>query len=221
MTHAFDLWRRGIEPSPAIESDLADLARGTDSYLLQTGAATEARAERAFEEGLAMVVGATLLVMALSAMSVRRLKRTADGLRIAELREQSDRRVRALIEHAPDVVVLVDRANGKISYASPSMTRVLGYGPDDLASWNWHRSSIPRINEASTGRSAGLSCRAVTVSGRRRGSGIATALGGTSRCRSATRKGTPTSTASWSTGATSRSGSNWSDRSRTRRAMIR
>ncbi|MBV8151376.1 MAG: PAS domain S-box protein, partial [Candidatus Eremiobacteraeota bacterium] len=44
---------------------------------------------------------------------------------------ESARRFRALIEHAYDAVLLVDR-NCTVLYASPSVERVLGYAPEEL-----------------------------------------------------------------------------------------
>jgi len=43
----------------------------------------------------------------------------------------SERRFRAVVQHASDVVTIAG-ADGTIVYTSPSMERVLGYGPDEL-----------------------------------------------------------------------------------------
>ena len=64
---------------------------------------------------------------------VWRLRRSAEAMRAVERREESDRRVRALIEHAPDVVVLLDRQTRKVTFASPSLARVLGHEPSVFA----------------------------------------------------------------------------------------
>lgn len=42
----------------------------------------------------------------------------------------SEKRFRALIENSSDITLLTNRA-GEIVYASPAMTRILGYGPDE------------------------------------------------------------------------------------------
>ncbi len=42
---------------------------------------------------------------------------------------------RALIEHSTDIIVLV-AADGLVSYASPSVTRILGYAPEDIVGLN-------------------------------------------------------------------------------------
>ncbi|MHB1310682.1 MAG: PAS domain S-box protein [Gemmatimonadaceae bacterium] len=50
----------------------------------------------------------------------------------AELaRDQSERRFRALIEHASDLIVVIDTA-GRITFASPSLERLGGFQPDEV-----------------------------------------------------------------------------------------
>ncbi|MGA9406553.1 MAG: PAS domain S-box protein, partial [Bacteroidota bacterium] len=46
-----------------------------------------------------------------------------------------EKRFRALIEESSDVVALIDR-EGNFSYVSPSITRILGYLPDELLGWS-------------------------------------------------------------------------------------
>lgn len=48
-----------------------------------------------------------------------------------KIRKRSDRSFRALIENSFDVIVL-QNAYGEIIYASPSITRILGYTPDEI-----------------------------------------------------------------------------------------
>jgi len=48
---------------------------------------------------------------------------------------ESERKFRALIEHASDTITILD-AEGGITYESPSLTRVLGYAPEDLVGEN-------------------------------------------------------------------------------------
>ena len=55
--------------------------------------------------------------------------------RAEEAARESAKRFRALIEHAFDVVLLLDRDYG-VSYASPSVERVLGYAPRELVGRN-------------------------------------------------------------------------------------
>ena len=46
-------------------------------------------------------------------------------------KEQAETRFRALIEHAADIVAIVD-ADGTVRYASPALKRILGYRPEEL-----------------------------------------------------------------------------------------
>src|SRR5271166_6454062 len=55
--------------------------------------------------------------------------------RAEEAARESAKRFRALIEHAFDVVLLLDRDCG-VLYASPSVERVLGYAPRELVGRN-------------------------------------------------------------------------------------
>lgn len=59
------------------------------------------------------------------ARDITERKTAAEKLLLAE------RRYRALIENAPDGIVLID-ATGKLTYASPSAQRIMGYGDADL-----------------------------------------------------------------------------------------
>jgi len=55
----------------------------------------------------------------------------ADRKRAEEELHLAEKRYRALIEYAPDGVVLID-VNGKFKYASPSVERIFGYTQEDL-----------------------------------------------------------------------------------------
>jgi PAS domain S-box-containing protein len=60
--------------------------------------------------------------------------RDVTARRLAEeaLRE-SEERYRALIENGHDIIVILDPQTGRIRYQSPSMERILGYAPGELA----------------------------------------------------------------------------------------
>ncbi|MFZ5856871.1 MAG: PAS domain S-box protein [Chloroflexota bacterium] len=60
-----------------------------------------------------------------TSLDITETKRAQENLRLAE------QRYRALIENAPDGIVLID-ANGKFQYASPSVERIFGYGQEDI-----------------------------------------------------------------------------------------
>jgi PAS domain S-box-containing protein/putative nucleotidyltransferase with HDIG domain len=53
-----------------------------------------------------------------------------DRLKMQEALKNSEERFRTLIEKATDVVIVLD-AGGKITYQSPSLERVTGYGPNE------------------------------------------------------------------------------------------
>ena len=50
-----------------------------------------------------------------------------------EALRESEERYRALIENGHDIIVILDPETGRIRYQSPSMERILGYAPGDLA----------------------------------------------------------------------------------------
>lgn len=59
----------------------------------------------------------------------------AERVRATQALKQSEARFRSMIEHASDLVAVLD-ANGIIHYASPSHEHVLGYAPADLIGRN-------------------------------------------------------------------------------------
>jgi diguanylate cyclase (GGDEF)-like protein/PAS domain S-box-containing protein len=70
-----------------------------------------------------IVDGAPLFTIILRDVGER--KRAAEALR------RGEERFRALVQHGSDVVTVTD-AEGRITYVSPSVTRVLGYQPEEL-----------------------------------------------------------------------------------------
>jgi PAS domain S-box-containing protein len=56
--------------------------------------------------------------------------------------EHNARRFRTLIENSSEIVGLMDR-EGKLQYISPSMTRILGFEPDDLIGRRFMETSNP------------------------------------------------------------------------------
>ena len=79
--------------------------------------------------------------------------RDVTARRMAEeaLRE-SEERYRALIENGHDIIVILDPETGRIRYQSPSMERILGYAPGDLAERNvfelLHPDDLERAQDA-------------------------------------------------------------------------
>ncbi|HEX6107344.1 MAG TPA: EAL domain-containing protein [Gemmatimonadales bacterium] len=77
-----------------------------------------------------LAVGA-LLVTAL--VVIRQLLAVRENVRLLAdaAARQTEARFRSLVQHSSDVI-MVTRASGAIRFASPSATRVLGYGPSEL-----------------------------------------------------------------------------------------
>jgi two-component system cell cycle sensor histidine kinase/response regulator CckA len=71
------------------------------------------------------------------------IKRAVEEARSVEALRRSEERYRALVEHSSDAILLTDRS-GSITWASPSITRLLGHQPADLvgrpASWVVHEA---------------------------------------------------------------------------------
>lgn len=76
-------------------------------------------------------IAATLSAVGASAGVIhgRSARRAADSERVALQRSES--RFRALVQHATDLVTVID-ATGIVTYASPSSFGVMGYAPEDL-----------------------------------------------------------------------------------------
>lgn len=62
----------------------------------------------------------------------------------------SEQRFRSLVQNSSDIITILEH-NGKIRYESPSITRILGYNPDDLVGDNAfdyvHPEDLPRVEE--------------------------------------------------------------------------
>lgn len=63
------------------------------------------------------------------AFAVRMIEDITDRITAREALERSETKFRALTEHSHDLIVLMD-GDGLLTYASPSVTRVLGHTPD-------------------------------------------------------------------------------------------
>jgi diguanylate cyclase (GGDEF)-like protein/PAS domain S-box-containing protein len=76
-----------------------------------------------------------------------------ERVQIEEQLQASERRFRAVVQHASDVVTIAD-PDGTIVYTSPSMERVLGYGPDELVGTQtrdlMHPDDVVRVEAAVT-----------------------------------------------------------------------
>ncbi len=71
--------------------------------------------------------------------------------RMMDLREEEERRFRSLVEHAQDIIVVLDRW-GRVIYQSPSTAEVLGYGPEGILGMDVfdliHPDDLPRARYA-------------------------------------------------------------------------
>ncbi|MGQ9704528.1 MAG: PAS domain S-box protein [Actinomycetota bacterium] len=67
--------------------------------------------------------------------------------RMLAIREEEERRFHSLVEHAQDIIVVLDK-EGKVTYNSPSTSRILGYEPEGLEGRNVfdsiHPDDLPR-----------------------------------------------------------------------------
>jgi PAS domain S-box-containing protein len=95
------------------------------------------------------VVALTTLVI------VRQVAAVRENVRLLAERAayQSDIRFRSLVQHASDIIAVL-AADGVIRYTSPSVERVLGYAPADLAGSNGfalvHPDDLPRAQTVLT-----------------------------------------------------------------------
>jgi PAS domain S-box-containing protein len=74
-----------------------------------------------------------------------------ERVRIAEVLRQSEEHFRALIENAHDITCIMD-PQGVMTYQSPSLTRLLGWEPEDIIgrpAWDYiHPDDAARVREA-------------------------------------------------------------------------
>ena len=98
----------------------------------QTGSAEFRYRAKCGEWRFVEAVGKTLTEDPQDGIVINTRDVTARRLAEKALRE-SEERYRALIENGHDIIVILDPATGRIRYQSPSMERILGYAPGDLA----------------------------------------------------------------------------------------
>ncbi len=110
-----------------------DLASATDHLPFSAGSeiegqATLLRIERSDGGYVWMSVTARRLPGDAMVVSLREVE---DEVRAASALTESEARFRLLAENAMDLILLTD-GDGALSWVSPSVTAVLGYGPDDI-----------------------------------------------------------------------------------------
>ena len=86
-----------------------------------------------FVEGLYFIIAVGVLALVSTAIQRQDRQQIVENSGALELRE---RRFRALIENSSDAVVLCG-ADGVISYASPAISRILGYASAEFVGRNW------------------------------------------------------------------------------------
>ena len=116
------------------DSERERVRKNLDLCLERLGQLNTWEAQKIRKDGATLWVGESAkaveraqgdLVVLIACEDITKRKRAEEAVR------ESAKRSRALIEHAFDVVVLLDRDFG-VLYASPSLERVLGYAPREL-----------------------------------------------------------------------------------------
>ena len=120
------------------DSDRERVRRNVDLCLERPGQLNTWEAQKICKDGTTLWVGESAkaveraqgdVVVLIACEDITLRKRAEEAAR------ESAKRFRALIEHAFDVVLLLDRDYG-VLYASPSVERVLGYAPRELVGRN-------------------------------------------------------------------------------------
>ena len=120
------------------DSDRERVRRNLDLCLERPGQLNTWEARKIRKDGTTLWVGESAkaverahgdVVVLIACEDITKRKRAEEAVR------ESAKRFRALIEHAFDVVLLLDRDCGLL-YASPSVERVLGYAPRELVGRN-------------------------------------------------------------------------------------
>jgi diguanylate cyclase (GGDEF)-like protein/PAS domain S-box-containing protein len=98
------------------------------------GAAGDRRADRANARARVAVLGSLvggLLLLLVLGLALERVRRRASlDRRVREIERRSEERIRALVEHAADVVTVVD-GDRTVTWQAPSVQRLLGGDPSD------------------------------------------------------------------------------------------
>jgi PAS domain S-box-containing protein len=136
-----------VEPARAAFREVIDGARGPDDPIVLRVEAADGSWRRLETVASSLVDDEAIHGVVLHSRDVTERVQIEEQLRVSE------RRFRAIVQHASDVVTIAD-AEGTIVYTSPSMERVLGYGPDELVGTQtrdlMHPHDVVRVEEAVT-----------------------------------------------------------------------
>ncbi|MFC7137400.1 PAS domain-containing protein [Halobaculum litoreum] len=122
-----------------------------------------------------------------------------EGVRLLVFRDVTERtrverRYRAYVEHADDIIAVAD-ADGVLEYISPAVEGVLGYDPELLEGASSPTTSTRTTGAGSPSRSPRASAGPARASGCRSASSTPTAAGGRSTASASTASTTPRSAA--------------------------
>ena len=136
-----------LEPALVAFREVIDGIRGPDDAIVLRVKAADGTWRRLETVGSNLIDDEAIRGVVLNSRDV------TDRVQIEEQLRSSERRFRAVVQHASDVVTIAD-ADGTITYTSPSMQRVLGYGPEELIGTQtrelMHPDDVTRVEEAVT-----------------------------------------------------------------------
>jgi PAS domain S-box-containing protein len=117
---------------PGDHATVAAALRDVTAHPGKTGSAEFRYRARGGEWRVVEAVGKTLTDdpqdgIVINTRDITERRRAEEALR------ESEERYRALIENGHDIIVILDPETGRIRYQSPSMERILGWSPADLA----------------------------------------------------------------------------------------
>jgi len=136
-----------VEPALVAFREVIDGTRGPDDAIVLRVRAADGTWRRLETVGSNLIDDEAIRGVVLTSRDV------TERVQIEERLRASERRFRAVVQHASDVVTVAD-ADGTITYTSPSMERVLGYGPEELVGTQtrelMHPEDMTRVEEAVT-----------------------------------------------------------------------
>ena len=134
-----------VEPALQAFQEVVDGSRGPDDPIVLRVQAADGTWRRLETVGSNLVDDEAVRGVVLNSRDV------TERVQVEEQLRASERRFRAVVQHASDVVTIA-AADGTIVYTSPSMERVFGYGPDELVGTQtrdlMHPDDVAPVEEA-------------------------------------------------------------------------